>query len=254
MKTIYLKNGQEAELIKDLGTDGYLVDPMYIYYQEDDEFTQSSGNRIIVNEIFDKPPIEKINQEYTELTKKVTDTTKQLYDLKYEVKNLINQKSKFDRFIINREDILTAKRLVVFEEHKIMPIDVKKELKGNIKLSLEIRMTDGDTKVWGYRCYEENRYDSGNFIDPKYGIITDISDEDLLELTKKRLREMKLESINEYYLKAADDEVLTEEAKAKKYKLLKYDKEKKIADLQKQIQNAQESLDSILGKDGNVNY
>lgn len=72
MKTVYLKNGQQAYLKEQIGERFIINRINYVdYYDGDNEReVEIEGDDEIVNEIFENPPKAKIDSEITELEAK----------------------------------------------------------------------------------------------------------------------------------------------------------------------------------------
>ncbi len=252
METVYLLNGQKAYLNKTL-EDGYLVNKVISFKGvEDEEILEETS---WIKECFKNPPIEKFHEEIRkseatiiELTKKISELSTEKWKIDHEIKNstktLINSKS----FVINKTELINATSIVMFTKKDVMPIkmDNKDKSMWGISLTLEIKIGRLEVdRSWGYKIYEEYK-SSGDYLCEKYGILINPSEEEVVETIKKRLLEFKF---SDYQISIANDEYLTEELLAVKYKYIKNQNNSQRISYQKEIDRYQELLRSISNVD-----
>lgn len=76
----YLKNGQEVEVVSQFDG-GFVVES--IYERDGKPF---AGDRKVVKEVFDSPPVERISKDVLEMQSKQRDLSKQLTELRDEIR------------------------------------------------------------------------------------------------------------------------------------------------------------------------
>lgn len=255
MKTVYLKNGQQAYLKEQIG-DRFIVNKISVYvdyYGDNEREVEIEGDDEIVNEVFDNPPKQKIDSEITELEAKKKS-------IEEEIKNLKNDKSKLsievaqitrtkvdsEKFIINRSDILKAKELVLFPKDRVMPIIRKAEDKSmrGLKVAFDISISTGEERAWGYKLYYDYDDTYSNYLCEKYGILIDPTQEEIDKMIVKRLNELEF---TDYNISLVPDNYLSEKLLVVKNNYLedkkakdKISKEAQIEKLKKELEKLQE--------------
>jgi len=251
MKTVYLKNGQQADLIEEI-SGKFLVDPYYEIFAEDgNNWTEPSNQLKIVDMVFDVPPVAKIDAEVRELLLKKESLEKENNAIKYEI-----EQRKYDlaqihkteiaetKFVINRKELLNAKTIVLFPEGKIMPMTLKSSERSftGLRLSIVIDVHTGAERSWGYNLYQESSSCSGQYLDPKYGIMIDPTEDEVKERILLRLKENKFEP---YQINYAPDEYLSaEQLEIRKVYAAKQRAEQKQS-LEKQLMEIKSKLESF---------
>lgn len=258
MKTVYLKNGQQANLIEQIG-ERFVVQRIMTYENYDQEYgthdVEIEGDEEVVSEIFDNPPKQKIDSEISELEAK-----KKL--IQEEIKILQNDKSKLnievsqisrtqidsERFIINRSDIMKAKEIALFPKDRVMPIMRSSEDKSmrGLKVSFEISISDGKERAWGYKLYHEYNDHYSQFLCEKYGILVDPTQEEIDETIVKRLTELKFSDRD---IAFTDDKYLNPDQIKTKSSYLANEKQKLIEANKKQIADLKEKIDRLENPD-----
>jgi hypothetical protein len=257
MQTIFLKDGRMADLITKTEK-GYLVDPYVTFkYYEDNEETAPSGNVELVQEIFSTAPTDFIEAECQKIydrtiviSARVDELTKQKNDLTQEVESLKRQKTDLGRYIINREELRTAKRLILWPSNEIVPRIMDGSVSNKFTVSYEISQYKNEERCWCYKVWSEGN-DRGwsnhsTYFDEKYGIKTDLTDDEILKLTQERIERFKKDYHSwKHTLMGTPDEWLTPEYIEEKNKLLE---EKRTSELNKaveELKNAQSKLEKI---------
>jgi len=253
MKTVYLKNGQQANLIEEIGN-RFVVQRIMTYENYDHEGgaypCEVEGNEEVVNEIFDNPPKDKIDSQILELEakKKIIESEIQYLQtdkrkLSFEISQLGTTKVNSEKFIINRSDILNAKTLALFPKNRVLPIlhdKEKKSLRG-LKVTLSVEISTGKQNAWGYQLYE-NYDSSSDYLCEKYGILINPTQEEIDEVIIKRLSEFEFDSRQISYV---DDKYLSDKHIGIKKAYLENEKAKKIADNRSQIARLKEQLERL---------
>lgn len=256
MEKIYLKNCQEANLIKEI--DGqYLVDP-YEYYQDYDgeDYNEPSGSLQIVDKVFKTPPLPVIDEEYRKLTEKINNTReesnkleRELYSAKHELSKVQGAITDASKYIINRKEISSAKRITFFSEEGWMPTDWTPKSSWGTKISATISIRTGEEVFWTYKLYEDYDSSSDN-IDKKYGFLLDKTDEEIEQITKDRIsyyESVGIDKLSSYTFSGVDDKYLSESLIEKKNIIIKekaeadrIKTEKEIADLTSKLERLKE--------------
>ena len=247
---VYLEQGQEAYLVEQFG-DKFLVDPIYTTFDYEGEECIEAMSSIVVNKIYSKPPVRKIQEEYDNIYQKldkkkvelgVIENDVRIADL--ELSEIKSKKCQLDRMIFDRSELMSAKRITIFT-NGYNPVDIGKNVQKNMKLSFEYGVCDGSERAWNYQYYEEHHYGSGDYIDSKYGFLINKTDDEIIEITKKRICELEGKRHDTWKLKFAEDKYLNDELKEKKNSIVKEERAKKIEQQIVTIQKAQEKLKQL---------
>lgn len=95
MENVFLKNGQQAQLVNKLDNGKFLVEPYYEFQDyESREWHDITGNLQIVDAVYPKPPIEKISQDFIDVLDKIKSKTEQLSNIEKEVRDATTRLSK----------------------------------------------------------------------------------------------------------------------------------------------------------------
>lgn len=256
MKKAYLKDGQEVRLIETLGEKRFLVEGLVTFYHwEGEEETDWSGEERIVSEIFEKPPIEKVNEEYLSTLDKIQNKNEELKNItielhqsKNEIRKMQEEKEGINKLVIDRSRLLTAKRITMFTKDGIIPIDMNEKSKKDLKISIELRVMNGEERRWGAKVYPDNCYDSGNYIDPEYDFMYDLSDEEILEAAKDRASKKPIDYFSKYRLINADNKYLTSELTQIKNDYILSEEKKQKEKLSSEIEAAKNKLAELKKK------
>jgi len=253
MKTVYLKNGQQANLIEQIG-ERFVIQRIMSYENYDYEGNaypcEVEGADEVVNEIFDNPPKDKIDSKILELEEKKKNVEAEILELQadkrklsLEISQLGTTKINSEKFIVNRTDILNAKTLALFPKNKILPIIHDKEKRSfrGLKVTLSVEISTGKQNAWGYQLYED--WDSSSdYLCEKYGILINPTQEEIDEVIVKRLSEFEFDSRQISYV---DDKYLSDKHLGIKKAYLENEKAKKIADNKSQIANLKKQLEKL---------
>jgi septal ring factor EnvC (AmiA/AmiB activator) len=242
-----MKNGEEAILVKKISENEFLVNPMAMFYndQTGEEYQGKSDVLKIVSEIFKKAPVPKINKEFADISEKVNKKTEELNILNKTLKEVTNEihKIKYQltdlkKFIINRKELKEAKRITVFEKGYIKPHTLSEKDKNHLKIQITIEVCDGEERAYFYNWYGDN-WSNSSTVDMNYGFIVDKTDEEIIEITKKRAVDI---DVKDWELRNADNKYLTEDLILRKNKLLEDEEKKEIEKLKKEINIKKERL------------
>lgn len=210
---VFLKNGQEADLVKEM--DGqYLVDPYMVYSgYEGEEGTEPSGALRIVNEIFKVAPVEVINKEYLSVLEKIAEKSAELKKLTAEVheekkalSQLRLQTTDLNKCLFDLSQYKSAKRLTFFKKGEFAPTTIEDQpnwsgSKGAV-LGFKITAYTNEIVAYGYSLDYDGRkgYSNNDDIDPEFGIKVDLSDNEILELALARNAKIDASSIKSLYV------------------------------------------------------
>lgn len=247
MNIVYLLNGQACYFKEKIG-DKFIVNKIYQYEVDEGVLEIEDKNDIVVDTIFEKPPVEKIDAEIKNLqalqkqiSNDVSLLNKKKRNLQSEIENIQKTQISNEKFIINRTELLKANSLALFPKDKPMPILMdKKESFYGLKLAIEIKISDGIERQWGYKLfYDDSGYMGSEYLCEKYGVLINPTQEDIDATIKKRLQEFQF---TDYWLCTVPDKYLTDEIKQKKSKYLVDKKAKEIVDLENQLETLQSKL------------
>jgi hypothetical protein len=260
-KTAYLKDGRMADLITKTDK-GYLVDP-YIVWNDYDGQAESAPSGVVelVSEVFITAPVEFIETEYKKVLERVNEQEKiwrdrqtELQKLNSEISILRNQKTDLSRYIINREELRTAKRLILWPTNEIVPRIMDGKESHKFSVSYEISQYIERERVWCYKGYTEQKNEGSwssysEYFDEQYGVKVDLTDEEILALTIERIHRFKKNSCSwPVVLLRTPDKWLSPEYIAEKAAI----KEKnRIAEIEKakgELDAAQKKLEILQAK------
>jgi len=252
-KTAYLRNGEVVKLHDTLDANEFIIERMYVYSDyEGNEDSEPCGVREVVKEIFMKPPIEKKHDDLIKIIEKTEAKNKELAEVENQIriaKNELRQSENFktdlQKQIINRRELLGAKRLTVFSGFKAYNLEETEE-KRSLKLSYSLNLWEGKFDAWVYQVFSDGDSGCSNHVNQKYGILINATDEEILEVGKQIVRDAG--EIRDWDLKNMSDEYLTDELRAKKEEMLKNEKENKLKSLKEEIEKKQQELRELKTK------
>lgn len=267
MQVVYLKDGRKCKLISKTDDGKYIVDPFAVYYTstfEDcepahdqyEQFEMLSNQLVQVDKVYIKPPADVIEAECRELLKTGAELQKQ-YDelnkeytqLKRSYEQMKGYKTDLSRYIINREELKTAKRLIVWPKDRIEPrimggIDAVK-----IHLHYTIEKWPNQEKVWVYKGYTDQRYHEDSwssyseYFDEEYGIKCDLTDDEILAITHER--QNKTGRFGASDIVRTPNEWLTPENIERKKGFIDADKVLALQNAEQDLLKAQERLNKL---------
>jgi hypothetical protein len=253
-KTVYLKNGQAARFIKKIDEENFIVEPCMVFYDYEGNEDYDYGERAVVSEVFSKPPAEKIEKEYLEKIEAVKKKTEELYSITKEV-HLAEHKLKeveeittdLQKMLFNRSELKKAESITVFTEDVIEPKTLSEKMRKELKLIIEVNFVNGQEKVFSYDFDSYySGWDYNGRIDADYGLLLDISEEELLEITKERADKMRESGdLKDYRLKNTDDVYLSDSLIEAKNEVIRNDNLKQKESIKSDIESKKEELRNL---------
>jgi hypothetical protein len=252
MQTVYLKDGTKANLIAKTDK-GYVVDPINVYqdYESDEEYEDSTGEVKMVDKVYEKPPIEVIEEEYKQILQKVDEQekllkekTSELTRIKFELAQLTQQKTDAAKMIFNRSELANAKRLIVWIKDRIIPriMDNKGDLKLNISYKISRYKTEERCWASAWCDYNDNWSSYSEYFDEKYGVKADLTDEEILQITFER---QEREIFDEREIEMVDEKWLTPKNIDKKKAYIERSNINALKAAERDLKAAQEKLDKL---------
>lgn len=250
MELVFLSNGQACYLKEKIGSK-YIVNKVFEYEDEENGWQEVQDvNDIVVDAVFYKPPIEKIDAEIKELQLKKKQTLSEITELESKrqtVKNEVEQITKTQvsnsKFIINRSDLINAKTLALFMKDRPLPklMDSSNKSFRGLKVLLTVEILTGLERSWGYSLYYD--YDgSSDYLCEKYGILINPTQEEIDDIIVKRLSEFKF---SDYWMNGVDDKYLTAEQLKKKNEYLESKRVKEKEKLEKELSEIQKKISNL---------
>lgn len=256
VKTAYLRNGEEVVLHETLENGQFIIERMFYYedYEGNGE-CEPNGIKEVVKEVFSTPPIEKKHDDLIKIIEKTEAKNKELADIetqiraaKAELRESEKYKTDIEKHIINRSEILKAKSITVFSGYKPYTLTEDKE-KRSLRLSYTLDIWEGKFNAWVYKFDYEGRAGFSENINPKYGLVFNATDDEILEICRQIVKDKG--EISDYDLRRTDllpDEYLTDELKKKRAELLKKERLIDIERQEKKIKDEQEKLRELKSK------
>jgi len=214
---VYLKDGSKANYESKLDDKKHLVSVWTTYYGYDgyeQEEYEDLGETIIVDEIFNKAPVQVVSKEIKKLEDVREEIIKEVQQLnidKRKLSNYISQNTKFRKHIINKKELMTAKSIAFFTQGSLEPTVLDKGLRG-LKIGMNISIFDDGERAWGYKIYEDSSPYSEYLQDPNEDIIINPTSEILEQKTIERINKITDPSkIHILRWKSVDNKYLTKE-------------------------------------------
>lgn len=264
-RIVYLKDGRKCKWVGETDK-GYIVNPyqVYIDYAGNDpanesEFEMASDQLIVVDKVYAAPPIDVIDADCKLLLEKMESVGVEVIRLqkefdraKFELQQIAKQKTDLSRYIINREELKTAKRLVAWPKDKIVP-RIMGGIKGQ-KFTVAYTIDQwghSEERCWMYEActeqkYSENSYSSySEYYDHRHGILCDPTDDEILAITHKRQAETGRFSAN--VISNTPDIWLTPENIERKRGYAEADRKIALKNAEQAVKDAQERLKRLKG-------
>ena len=254
--TAYLRNGEAVLLHEILENGQFIIERMFYYYDYDGRGEyEPNGIKEVVKEIFMKPPIEQKHNDLIKLIEKTEAKNKELAEIerqisiaKSELRESEKYKTDIEKHIINRSEILKAKSITVFSDYKPYTLTEDKE-KRSLRLSYSINIFEGKFNAWVYELDWKGRTEMSKSINPKYGLVFDATEEEILGICKQIVKDK--DEVSDWDLQRTDllpDAYLTDELKQRRSELLKKEKENDIERQEKKVKEEQEKLRELKSK------
>jgi hypothetical protein len=256
MQIVYLKDGTKAKLITKADS-GYIVDPLIICVpydgdEGDNEVQELSGLIQQVDQVYDSPPraamheeIKKLQSAADELGELVSQRTLEFNRVKYELEKIKKTVTDAGKMIINRQELKSAKRLVVWIKGRVAPRIMDDNNRLKLTISYTISQYSAEEKCWAYGCWDDSdeRWSSySEYFDPEYGIKTDLSDDEILSITHERQMKNQFDSSE---LNRVDDKWLTPaNIELKRAALVKIN-ERALVIAEEELQKAQQKYNRL---------
>ena len=252
--TVYLKDGQKAQLIEKITDNKYLIAPVFEYDAYEGEMYEDTGEEKIISELFTKPP-EHLFDVKILAAKNILQETEQKHrklslenaQISAQIRTLKKTETDLKKLIINKEALMTANRLTVVENYN--PVDLKKKEgwrsgQYGFKINFGFSITDEDISISTSRLYE-NSSDYGMSIDKEVGVLVDKTDDEITEVIKNKASKAKL---TDWDLKRIQDIYLNDDLLKRKTELLQTENENEVEKLKNEIALKQTQLELMQQK------
>jgi len=237
-KEYYLKNGEEVLLNEQLSNGKYLVEKMLCYCDYNgDETTEPSGEEIVVDKIYIKPPLENINEEVIKLHKKVQELQIERNSLSVEIINFKKEISSHNESVMNFTSLLDADKLTVFCDRK--PFTFTSRFSHENKLTLRFNFCG--KMSYNHILESAEYYFNGTAIDKNIGILRDASQEEIDNAQRKILDKISFDYGSE--LVNFKDSVLNKKLLRKKNLYIKEQLEYKIENCNRRLKSYRKDID-----------
>jgi tRNA U34 5-carboxymethylaminomethyl modifying enzyme MnmG/GidA len=168
-----------------------------------------------MSKIYSTPPSDKMLEEYREIIESIKRKNDELLSAKIELQQTLNhlskikkQKTDLSNLIFNRSELKNAKTIVAFSDG-VDPFITDNYRK--LKISIEYYPAAHRKKYWVYKIYEDENCGISNDVDEEYGLICDLSEDEIIKIGKERADKMfDRKKLADYRLLNADDKYLSE--------------------------------------------
>lgn len=252
MSLVFLESGQACYLKEKIGNK-FIVNKVYEFESEHDGIVDfTSQDDVVVDRIFNHPPLEKIESSVKEcLLKKgkITSDIEKLMSekakIEHELRQLKKSKIEQDKFILNKSELINAKSIALFPESKVMPLILnEKNSFKTIGVTIDFSVKDNGERSWGYKIYDvdDNRRYS-DFLCKKYGILINPTQAQIDETILKRLQEFEF---SEYELRNVPNKYLSELQVKAKTEWEKSCRDAQLEKLKAEVEKADSTLREFL--------
>lgn len=263
-KDYYLSNGQACTLIEKRQDGKFLVDPHY-YFDEYNEhefetvYTKPSNTLIIVDKIFNVPPVEAIVAEFKKIKDEIKIKKGELTIIKNEVSGLTSQKetlkkglTDINKWVVDISQFKNAKSITCFIKGEPYPSTVHREnndysWRKNV-VTFEIRTHEYNDWVCAWYGRDNGRDFTKSDVDPEYGFYFDISSEELTKISLERNAKFEVGKISHSDLIRCPQIYLTPEMKLRLDQLNKDRDEVDSQRVRNEIAKKQEELNGLMSK------
>lgn len=263
-RRIYLKNGQEAELV---GTfDGkYLVNPIATFStyggEGEQDWEELTGNLQLVDTVFEQPPVDKVNDDYLQVLRKISDknrelaaVSEQVISVKRELDAVKRQHSDLSKWMIDLSIFKGAKRIVWFKPESLQPCIIEDEPKreGGVYINFRASAFNGEMKQHCATLDWEGRKEShyNEAIDMAAGIRVDLTDEQIIQWAMERNETLDASKFTSSYAMEKWDRKYFPPKFLQRLQELKVESDRNgKASIEKQIADLQERLKSYTRTD-----
>lgn len=263
MSLVYLANGQMSYLKEQIGNK-YIVNKIFTMNDDDCNPYDHNGdyywgteivdpNDTIVDKIFLKPPVAKLDKTIKDLQAQKKQIKQEIEQINADKNRILKEmdsiaKTKIDaeNFIIDRSDLLNAKKIVVFRENTIDPLIFNKSDKKRqgFRLQLSIDVVNGEEESWYYILAHDD-WGASYRICKKYGYLINPTQEEIDETARQRVKELQF---RDWDIERADDKYLTADLRKRKRDLISSRCERDIETLLREIQEKKSSIDRLKSK------
>lgn len=255
MRTVYLRNGTAVYLHEEVSGGRYLVEPIYLYddFAGENVSEGGTGEMQIVTEIYNKAPVELVDAEFSMACDKLEKMNEEIIKInneKYKLSHQIEETQRTivnnEKFIINKSELRNAKRIALFPKDEIMPWVMDKDLSA-LKISFNFRINENGERSWGYKIYKEVSvgYQHDRFLDEKYGVMVNPTDDEIEERIRVRLSEL---TFSEREMDDIDHKYLTEAQITAKRERKAAETAQSIAKQEQAIKQAQDAILKLKGE------
>jgi hypothetical protein len=246
MREKYLINGQKCYVKEKIGNK-YIVNK--VYRDDDGEYSQEIIDETdsIVDAVFDNPPKEYIEEEIKLLLSKKNSEIRAIKNIQEQKTKIANELERItqtqissEKFIINRSELIAAKKIALFPKSSIAPIIKEGEMSG-IKIQLEIRVSDGDERCWGYKIYRDYQ-PCGDFLCEKYGILINPTESEIIRVARQRASEFEFSG---WVISNTDDIFLTDTLLDKKHMILENSGKVELKNLEEKLEETKKKIETL---------
>ena len=255
MQTIFLKDGTQATLVSKI-EDGFLVRKHIIcekYGDENpEEYFDESDKVEIVQEVFQKAPLDFIDAKYKKVAgdveeqeKTLLEKWKELVYVQNQIRSLEYQKTNLAKLIINREELTKAKKLIAFKEGFILPTISGEKYGTKLTICFKISSYGAEESVYACNAYDDDRWGNDVRIDMEYGILVDLSDEEIKSLVIERLNKKPSNYFHDSQIESTPDEWLTPSYLERKNNFVDRTKRNRVERAKRELEKAQLEYEQI---------
>ena len=258
MKTVYLKSGQKANLLKKISDDEYLVEPLFEGYYEGDEY-EYAGDKIVVDAVLETAPALAFDEQIKQKTAKLAELQdameegqKALRKLKSDIERLNRTETDLRGLILNGNQLKNAESITVFHSDGFIPhrFEPKNVLNKNLTFTIEYKISAHGVPSAKGAWYGECKWDdSPNYVKSvkSEDIYIDKSEAEIEDIAKQRVWSTDLTKISyERKLFSIPEKYLSPEQLAYVQGLRDSKRQKSIDEARKSLRAAQEKLDNLL--------
>lgn len=234
--------GQAVRFVKSFDEENHIVEPMLVRYKNGKRNKMfGSGHHIVVDKLFDEPPVPYINKKTELAITKLKKVEAKINILNETFKSIQDLTTDLSRIIINKEELLKATTIVYFVEGEIRPRYLGNDDIRNWTISFEIKTDDGLR-----RLKVTNSHDfASRKIDIEIGLLINPDDKVVQSIARGRCKNVEVE---DYGLEKIHDFYLTPELIKRKNIYIEQETQRTIKELQQDIEKSSKKLKELIPK------